>query len=455
MDVEASSEEWPQLRARLHDRWPALSEDELDETEGDRDALVALLEARYGYARANAEADLDLVTSASVSGPFIATNSADADAVANSGTIDRPLEQSLELSTGVTSHYLEWPHVGASTMLLLHGLGGCAADWQRVAAHFQPRFRVIALDQRGHGESLVPSADYAADRYVADIQAFLETFDEDLGELILVGHAMGGHHALAYAATNPVRVSAVVVSSLDADTMDPVQGMAGRLLSSAQEYVDAIRLAAPSAPDWALWSLAGGRLREDPDGLRLRVDPDAVLAWEPPKVDAQIDLPVLIIEEEGRVPGDRTANSLWLANAELGHLPAGRDPFIYSRASLLDCHRPVPGCSCTYPESPAALSAQRSVVPRSKHNLPSTPDWCDWRHVRQRSAHGPLSESTRRGSRAPSNYKDALVAPNKSGLLGLGELVTSQRRRGCCRNGAVRLRRHSAPLSSSQLGRGH
>ena len=336
MDAELSGEEWSQLRARLHDCWPALAGDELDETAGNRDALVALLEARYGYAHANAEADLDLVTSASVSGPFIATDSDDADVVANSGTIDRPLEQSLELSTGVTSHYLEWPHVGASVMLLLHGLGGCAADWQRIAAHFQPRFRVIALDQRGHGESLVSSVNYAADRYVADIQAFVETIeDEDFGELIVVGHAMGGHHALAYAASNPTGLSAVVVSSLDADTMDPVEGLAGRLLSSAQEYVDALRAAAPSAPDWALWSLAGGRLREDSSGLRLRVDPEAVLAWQPPRVDQQIDLPVLMLEEEGRVPGDRTAQSLWLANVELTHLPAGREPFITHEQAYL------------------------------------------------------------------------------------------------------------------------
>ena len=355
-------EEWSQLRARLHDRWPALSEDELDETEGDREALVALLEARYGYARANAEADVDLVRSASVSSPFIATDSDDPDAVANSGTIDRPLEQSLELSTGVTSHYLEWPHVGAPTMLLLHGLGGCAADWQRVAAHFQPRFRVIALDQRGHGDSLASSASYAADRYVADLQAFVEAIDEHLGELILVGHSMGGHHALAYAAISPLRVSAVVVSSLDADTMDPVQGFAGRLLSSAQEYVDALRAATPSAPDWALWSLAGGRLREAAGGMRLRVEPDAVLAWEPPRFDQQIDLPVLMLEEEGRVPGDRTAHSLWLTNAELDHLPAGREPFITHEQAYLSAVEGFLAARALIPRS-CDLNRPRAVAP--------------------------------------------------------------------------------------------
>src|SRR5688572_6033585 len=55
----ADSGDWPAAKRRLQQRWPGLGDDELDESEGDRAALVALLEGRLGYARPNAEQDID------------------------------------------------------------------------------------------------------------------------------------------------------------------------------------------------------------------------------------------------------------------------------------------------------------------------------------------------------------------------------------------------------------
>ena len=107
MSMEARQHDWPAVRERLHSRWPALSEDELDETQGDRDSLVALLEAKYGYARENAVGDLQLVMETPVApGPFVAEDSDNPEDVAESGTIDRALERDLELSTGLTGHYM-------------------------------------------------------------------------------------------------------------------------------------------------------------------------------------------------------------------------------------------------------------------------------------------------------------------------------------------------------------
>jgi hypothetical protein len=54
-----SSPEWGATKERIQQRWPALSEDELEATQGERLPLVALLESRLGYAHGNAEQDMD------------------------------------------------------------------------------------------------------------------------------------------------------------------------------------------------------------------------------------------------------------------------------------------------------------------------------------------------------------------------------------------------------------
>lgn len=52
---------WESTKERVLTRWPALTEDDVEPTEGRRDELVALLEGRLGYAHANAVHDIDQV----------------------------------------------------------------------------------------------------------------------------------------------------------------------------------------------------------------------------------------------------------------------------------------------------------------------------------------------------------------------------------------------------------
>jgi pimeloyl-ACP methyl ester carboxylesterase len=42
---------------------------------------------------------------------------------------------------------------GAPPLVLLHGLGSQASTWDTAAAEFAKHFRVVAIDQRGHGAS--------------------------------------------------------------------------------------------------------------------------------------------------------------------------------------------------------------------------------------------------------------------------------------------------------------
>ena len=50
-------------------------------------------------------------------------------------------------------HFLEWGAPDAPPIVLLHGGHQSAHSWDLVSLHLAQRYRVLALDQRGHGDS--------------------------------------------------------------------------------------------------------------------------------------------------------------------------------------------------------------------------------------------------------------------------------------------------------------
>ncbi len=65
---------------------------------------------------------------------------------------EAPREQTLMIN-GLRLRFLEWGPVSGRPMVLLHGTGDNACTWDLLAPHLASHFRVIALDQRGHGKS--------------------------------------------------------------------------------------------------------------------------------------------------------------------------------------------------------------------------------------------------------------------------------------------------------------
>ncbi|MBI5629009.1 MAG: alpha/beta fold hydrolase, partial [Candidatus Rokubacteria bacterium] len=63
-----------------------------------------------------------------------------------------PREREIRLG-GLRFHYVEWGAAGASPLVLLHGVTSHARTWDDFAASMADRFRALALDQRGHGDS--------------------------------------------------------------------------------------------------------------------------------------------------------------------------------------------------------------------------------------------------------------------------------------------------------------
>jgi pimeloyl-ACP methyl ester carboxylesterase len=78
---------------------------------------------------------------------------------------------------------------GRPAVLLLHGLLGRASHWAETARRLAPRYRAIALDQRGRGPSAHPQEPSAPEVYAADATAAVEQLG--LGPVVVVGHGTG------------------------------------------------------------------------------------------------------------------------------------------------------------------------------------------------------------------------------------------------------------------------
>ncbi len=121
-------------------------------------------------------------------------------------------------------HYLDWGGSG-HPILFLHGGGLNAHTWDVVAMMMRSRYRCIALDQRGHGDSeWSPAMDYGLDTHVRDIEGFIDLLG--LSNPVLVGQSMGGLSAMAYSSRHCDRVAALVVVDVGPE---PDEGGAQRI----------------------------------------------------------------------------------------------------------------------------------------------------------------------------------------------------------------------------------
>jgi pimeloyl-ACP methyl ester carboxylesterase len=111
-------------------------------------------------------------------------------------------------------HYLEWGNPDAVAMVLLHGLCGNAHYWDFFARNVTGEYHLLAVDQRGHGDSDWAGS-YGPRDYVLDLEAFVDNLK--LSQFVPIGHSMGGINAIIYAARHPHQVSALVIVDIGPD----------------------------------------------------------------------------------------------------------------------------------------------------------------------------------------------------------------------------------------------
>ena len=141
--------------------------------------------------------------------------------------------------------------------------------WEYVAGELRSRFHVLALDQRGHGDSEWAPV-YGSQPMVDDLAAFVDTLGLD--KVSIIGMSMGGMNALLYTAKNPDRVDRLVLGDIGPEIAPAGVARIRAQVASRDTFASIdeayeIQLANnPRATPWALRQRVEHNVKELPDG---------------------------------------------------------------------------------------------------------------------------------------------------------------------------------------------
>ena len=140
---------------------------------------------------------------------------------------------------GSRFHYTERGEASAPPLVMLHGVTGHARTWDEEGAVLASRYRVLALDQRGHGDSdPPPDADYTIATLAGELAAFADALG--LQRFAAVALSLGGRVAIQYAGTHPGRVTRLVVVDIGPDIAPEGRMRVGKMMAGTPERFNTI-----------------------------------------------------------------------------------------------------------------------------------------------------------------------------------------------------------------------
>lgn len=110
-------------------------------------------------------------------------------------------------------------------LLFVHGFPLNRSMWDQQVEALSPRYRILTLDLRGHGESDAPLWRYSVEEFADDVAALLDHLK--LQQVVLVGLSMGGYVALACTRRFHHRLHGLILTDTRAQA-DTVEGRKGR-----------------------------------------------------------------------------------------------------------------------------------------------------------------------------------------------------------------------------------
>jgi pimeloyl-ACP methyl ester carboxylesterase len=147
-------------------------------------------------------------------------------------------DRTLELH-GQRFHYTEWGPPAAPAVVFLHGITGHARTWDDEARLLADRFRVLVLDQRGHGDSdPAPDGDYSDAALLGDLEAFVDRLG--VRRLNLVALSLGGRVAINYAGRHPEWVERLVIVDIGPEIAPAGRARVGGLMAHAPERFETL-----------------------------------------------------------------------------------------------------------------------------------------------------------------------------------------------------------------------
>ncbi len=104
---------------------------------------------------------------------------------------------------------------GGEVLLLLHGNGESNAYFVHQIEYFQKKYRVIAVDTRGHGGSPRGTAPFTLSQFVEDLREFMEELS--IPKAHILGFSDGGNIALMFAMKYPNMVDKLILNGANLD----------------------------------------------------------------------------------------------------------------------------------------------------------------------------------------------------------------------------------------------
>jgi 3-oxoadipate enol-lactonase len=154
------------------------------------------------------------------------------------GTAEPPLTRLVELPGRGTTRVWECAGPrGAETLLLIHGLAFTAElNWAEVFAPLARHFRVVAADQRGHGDGIRAGARFRLEDCTDDMAALAAVLG--IGRFVAVGYSMGGMIAQLLYRRHPSLLSGLVLCSTARNVRgSPVEELAALALPAVAAAV--------------------------------------------------------------------------------------------------------------------------------------------------------------------------------------------------------------------------
>jgi len=112
-------------------------------------------------------------------------------------------------ANGIRHHYLEWGDPSNPPLLMLHATGLCAGPWKPIARRLAENHRVLAFDQRGHGDTDKSDKGYKFEYAGEDLAAIADAMKLESPRVI--GHSSGGLAAIIASNLLPGRFDRVVL----------------------------------------------------------------------------------------------------------------------------------------------------------------------------------------------------------------------------------------------------
>lgn len=245
---------------------------------------------------------------------------------------------------GLPFHYRDWGGDGRP-VLLLHGLASTCHIWDLVAPRLAADFRVVALDQRGHGLSAQVDEGFDFATVSGDAAAFIGALGWE--RPVIVGHSWGADVALELAAAQPELAAGLI-------------------------FVDGGAIEPSARPGWTL-----EQAREDmappiftgftEEMMRQRVSSGGRFGPNPPEAVVEAVLANFRTLDDGTIQANlRRENHLRIIDALWDHKPSQLYPTLQCPVLMLPARQSSPDAHDRRFRREESIAKAASLLPTSK-----------------------------------------------------------------------------------------